>query len=90
MGSLFQIGGPSGNQIKNQSDGLAIRNAADSAHQNLSIKQASGSVPAHAVNGQDLRDQSPLMQFSFNSTTSMVLVAAESSLAISTISGVNF
>ncbi|MBA3015480.1 MAG: hypothetical protein KKD63_16850 [Proteobacteria bacterium] len=69
MGSLFQIGGPSGNQIKNQSDGLAIRNAADSAHQNMSIKQASGSVPAHAVNWQDLRDQSPLMQFSFDGAT---------------------
>lgn len=69
MGTLFQIGGPSGNQLKNQSDGLAIRNAADSAHQNLSVKQASGSVAAHAVNWQDLRDQSPLMQFSFDGST---------------------
>ena len=66
MASLFQIGGPSGNQLKNQADGLAVRNSADSAHQNLSVKQASGGSAAHAVNWQDFRDGSPLIQFSFD------------------------
>ena len=66
MGSLFQIGGPSGNQLKNQADGLAVRNSTDNAHQNLSVKQASGGSPSHAVNWQDFRDGSPLIQFSFD------------------------
>ncbi|RLB91779.1 MAG: hypothetical protein DRH10_01045 [Deltaproteobacteria bacterium] len=66
MKGLFHIGGPSGNVIKNASDGVDIRNAADTAFQNASVAQASGVVDEHAINWLDLRDANVLVQFSFD------------------------
>lgn len=64
--SLFHIGGPNGNALKNVSDGVSVRNSADSALQNLTIKAASGASNDHAVSWMDLRDASPLISFSFD------------------------
>ncbi|RKY10489.1 MAG: hypothetical protein DRP56_00905 [Planctomycetota bacterium] len=66
MKGLFHIGGPSGNTLKNATDGIDVRNAADDAFQNLKVKQASGAVDEHAVNWLDLRDANVLVQFSFD------------------------
>lgn len=69
MKSLFHIGGPQGNAIKNVTDGLAVRDKDDAAYQNISIKQASGSVDVHAINWLDLRDANVLIQFSFDGSS---------------------
>lgn len=69
MKDIFHIGGPSGNAIKNTTDGVSVRNSADSAFQNIQIKQASGSVVEHGVNWLDLRDANVLIQFSFDGGT---------------------
>lgn len=66
MKSFFRVGGPTGNGIKNEVDGLGVRNSDDSAYQNVRIKQATGSVDEHGVNWRDLRDQTTLMQFAFD------------------------
>ncbi len=69
MKSLFHIGGPQGNSLKNVSDGIAVRNAADDSDQNITIKQASGAVSGHGVNWLDLRDANVLIQFSFDGSS---------------------
>lgn len=69
MKGYFQIGGPSGNRLKNATDGIDVRNAADDAFQNINIKQASGSVDEHGVNWLDLRDSNVLIQFSFDGSS---------------------
>ena len=66
MKGLFHIGGPSGNVLKNASDGIDIRNSGDTDYQNVSIKQASGADDYHGVNWLDLRDANVLIQFSFD------------------------
>lgn len=65
MGDIFQIGGPSGNQIKTVGDGLAVRDSSDSNPLNLTVKQATGLVSGHSTAWQDLRDVNPLIEFSF-------------------------
>ncbi|MEA3391379.1 MAG: hypothetical protein U9Q91_00210 [Candidatus Marinimicrobia bacterium] len=66
MKGLFHISGPSGNALKNASDGIEVRNAADSAFQNINVKQASGLVSEHGINWLDLRDANVLVQFNFD------------------------
>lgn len=66
MKTLFKLGGPSGNGIKNETDGISVRNAGDTANQNLRIAQASGAVDAHATNWLDLKDTNVLVQFNFD------------------------
>jgi hypothetical protein len=66
MKDLFHIGGPKGNILKNSTDGLSVRTAADDDVANIRIKQASGSVDTHGINWLDLRDANVLIQFSFD------------------------
>ncbi len=66
MKGIFHIGGPSGNVIKNDTDGLAVRNSADDAFKNILIDQASGAVDEHGVNYLDLKDTDVLIQFNFD------------------------
>ena len=66
MKGIFHIGGPSGNGIKNSSDGFDIRNHDDTSFQNISIKQASGIDGNHGINWFDLRDANVLVQFNFD------------------------
>lgn len=65
MSDGFQVGGPTGNMAKNTGDGMAVRNAADDAYANVSVKPATGSFDAHAITWRDHRDGDPLIQFSF-------------------------
>lgn len=66
MKGIFHIGGPSGNLLKNEIDGLSVRNSGDTIYQNLGIAQAAGNNVTHATNWQDLRDTNALIQFNFD------------------------
>lgn len=61
MKAFFRFGGPSGNGINNEADGLAVRNSANDANANMHVAQAT--LEDHAVNFLDLRDTDVLMQF---------------------------
>lgn len=64
--TLFHIGGPSGNLLKNVADGLSVRNSTDASLQNLSVKAASGASGDHATSYMDLKDANALISFSFD------------------------
>ena len=66
MGSLFQVGGPAGNQVKNAANAIEIRNNDDSAYQNLNALKADGSDVNHVTTYQNLRDSDALIEFSFD------------------------
>lgn len=69
MKSIFHIGGPNGNAVKNELDGVSVRNAGDTDYANARVKAASGSVDEHAVNWRDLLDANTLISFSFDGGT---------------------
>jgi len=61
----FQVG-LSGNQIKNDTDGLAVRNEADNANKNLVVARPQGSSQdVHAATYLDTKERALLIEFSF-------------------------
>lgn len=69
MKSLFKIGGPSGNAIRNETDGLSARQSDGSTLANFHVAQATGSQDTHAVNFKDLRESGVLLTFAIDGTS---------------------
>jgi len=75
MGDAFKVGGPTGNAIKNDADGIAIRNTDDDDYQNILISQADGTADEHGANWLDLKDTNALIEFDFNGSSPPTLGA---------------
>jgi len=59
--------GLSGNQVKNDTDGLAVRNEADNANKNMVVARPQGaSQDVHAATYLDVKERALLIEFSFN------------------------
>ncbi len=69
MKELFQVGGPSGSNLKNETSGISVRNSDDSDYANVLIAQADGATEEHGINWLDLVSSSPLIQFDFDGST---------------------
>ena len=57
------------NRLKNETDGLSVRNEADDAFQNLSVKRAPGTSNDHATTYLDLTDASIIVEFDFDGSS---------------------
>lgn len=67
IGSLFQVGGPTGNSIKAETYGLSVRDSLGSSLTRLGVGRASATTDASTY--LDVKEKAILIQFSFNGSS---------------------